>query len=503
MENRSKLLMLNTITSVIAQVTVVICGFIIPRLILVYFGSEVNGLVNSITQFLGVITLLELGIGAVVQSSLYKPLADRDNDEISRIYVSANRFFHRVAIILLFYVVVLIIVYPRIVEEMFDYWYTVSLIGAMFISLFAQYYFGIVNSLLITSDQRGYIQYLAQIITLIINVIVCVILIKVGASIQLVKLTTSVIYLGRPLVLLIYVRKNYLIDTKIKYSKEPIKQKWNGMAQHFASFVLTGTDNIILTLLSTLQNVSIYSVYGLVITGVQNLFISFTNGVFPFFGDLWARHEKDKLEKEFAFFEWLTHVCGVLIYGCTGVLIVDFVRVYTDGVNDANYIQPLFAAVLVCAYGMRSIRIPYNYLILATGHYKQTQSNYIIAMIANIVISIIMVFKFGLIGVAIGTFVAMAYQTIWMAWYDYRTFLVADYKRFFSLLTSDVFCAVIGVFCSHFVTLHTVSYQSWFLEAVIVFFVWFVIILVYNALFFREMTRRSANIIFSRVKRTY
>ena len=88
MAGRGKKLALNTITSLGLQVVSVICGFILPRLILESFGSDVNGLVNSITQFLGVITLLDLGVGAVVQSALYKPLADNNTNMISKIYVN-------------------------------------------------------------------------------------------------------------------------------------------------------------------------------------------------------------------------------------------------------------------------------------------------------------------------------------------------------------------------------------------------------------------------------
>ena len=90
---RKKLLVKNTASSLLSQLTALICGFILPRFFLLHFGSEVNGLVNSITQFLGVISFLELGVGAVVQSSLYKPLADKDNQKISCVVVSANRFF--------------------------------------------------------------------------------------------------------------------------------------------------------------------------------------------------------------------------------------------------------------------------------------------------------------------------------------------------------------------------------------------------------------------------
>ena len=69
-----KKLALNTVTSLSLQIITIICGFITPRLFLSAYGSEVNGLVQSVTQFLGVISFLELGIGQVIQSELYKHL---------------------------------------------------------------------------------------------------------------------------------------------------------------------------------------------------------------------------------------------------------------------------------------------------------------------------------------------------------------------------------------------------------------------------------------------
>ena len=97
---QKKLLAKNTMASLLAQVTVLVCGFILPRFFLQSFGSEVNGMVNSIAQFLGVISFLELGVGAVVESALYKPLAEKNNEEISKVMASANKFFQRLAQIL-------------------------------------------------------------------------------------------------------------------------------------------------------------------------------------------------------------------------------------------------------------------------------------------------------------------------------------------------------------------------------------------------------------------
>ena len=484
--SREKKLALNTITSLLLQLTTIVSGFIVPRLILGAYGSDVNGLVNSISQFLGVITLLDLGVGAVVQSSLYKPLAVNDKDSISRIYVSASKFFKRLALILLGYVAILLIIYPLVINRDFDYWFSATLIGAICISSFAQYYFGIVNSLLLNADQKGYIQYSAQIITIILNTIACGILISLGCSIQIVKLTTSILFLLRPFYLVWYVRKHYDIDKNISYSKEPIKQKWNGMAQHFASYVLSGTDNIVLTLFSTLANVSIYSVYNIVIIGVKNAFFSMTNGFQSLIGEMLAKKETEKLNNFFGYVEWILHTGTTLIFGCTGVLLVSFVRVYTNGIQDADYIHPLFAVLITVANAGHCLRLPYNILILAAGHYKQTQSNYIIAMIMNIVISIITVKFLGLVGVAIGTLAAMLYQTVWMAWYDSKNIINWSFKTFLKQCGVDAITVIIASLATFKIPLLSVSYHAWFIQAIEVLAIWCVIVFGINLLFYRD-----------------
>ena len=97
-----------SITALMLQVTTLVCGFILPKMYLTYYGSTVNGLVSSITQFLGFIALAECGVGAVVRSAFYKPLAQKDNYDLSLIVVSSDSFFRKIALLLAIYVVVLI-----------------------------------------------------------------------------------------------------------------------------------------------------------------------------------------------------------------------------------------------------------------------------------------------------------------------------------------------------------------------------------------------------------
>lgn len=497
---RGKRLFYNTISSLVFQVTTIICGFILPRLILNAFGSEVNGLVNSIAQFLGVISFLELGVGAVVQSALYKPLAEKNQEDVSKIISSANKFFTRLGQILLIYVIVLVIVYPQFAGKNFGFIYTGTLIVAISISSFAQYFFGIVNRLLLTADQRGYIQYNAQTLAVVCNTAACFILIRVGCSIQIVKLATSLIYLLQPFLIYLYVRHHYSIDKKIKYTKEPIPQKWNGIAQHVAAVILDGTDTIVLTLFATLSDVSIYSVYFLVVKGVNQLFMSMTNGITSLIGELWAKQELKELNKTFSWTEWVIHTGTTFVFGLTAILIVPFVRVYTLGIHDANYIQPLFAALIVAANAGHCLRLPYNIVILAAGHYKQTQNNYIIAAILNIVVSVVTVKAWGLIGVAIGTLVAMGYQTVWMAVYDSKNLIKWPLRNFAKQIFVDGLTVIIGFFATRMLAMPEATYVEWVFLAVKTAIIWIVIVCALNMVFYRDKMQSMIHKIGAKVK---
>lgn len=476
----------NTISSIILQITTVVCGFIIPRMILGAFGSNMNGLVNSISQFLSVITFLEFGVGTVVQSTLYKPLASNDKVEISKIMVSAQKFFNILALILLIYILVLMGVYPFFVVDKFDYLYTAAMLFVLSFGLVIQYYYGITNRLLLTADQCGYISNNIFTVTIIINAIACWLLITCGASLLLVKFISSLIFVVRPIALMMYVKRHYDIDYHVKYESEPIKQKWNGVAQHIAAVVMESTDLIVLTIFSTLANVSIYSIYNIVILGVKQLFLSTVTGIQSLLGELIAKQEKEKLKNYFSWIEWSIHTGSTYVFSLTLILIVPFIEVYTKGITDANYIQPSFAFFMILAHAFHCFRLPYNIMILAAGHFKQTQMCYIYAALLNIVISIVCVNKLGLVGVAIGTLVALAYQIIWMVLYNAKYLITRPLTHFVKQIFVDCLSISLALMLSRYFSLQSTTYFSWFILAIQQALVFGVIVFALNCVFYKN-----------------
>lgn len=503
--NRNKKLILNTSTSLLHQLISVICGFILPRVLLTTYGSTVNGLVSSVSQFLGFISLCEMGVGAVVQSALYKPLAEGDAVGISKIAVSSERFFRKIAYILLVYTLVLMFVLPLKTIDDFSYGYTMLLVVVMSISFFAQYYFGMTYRLILTADQLGFLQFIVNSVTLILNTIASVVLANAGASIQVLKLTTSMIFLLQPISLSLIAKRKYKIDRKIELTEEPIKQKWNGLAQHVAAVVLGNTGTVVLTLFSSLNNVSIYAVYNLVVTGVKELIRSLTNGVQAMFGNMLARNEENVLNKAFESFEWLMHTGVTVIFSATALLIVPFVSVYTKGVTDVNYIIPIFAYLLVFATAAYCLRLPYNIMVLSAGHYKQTQSSAIIEAVINIVLSVALVIRFELMGVAIGTLVSMLYRTVYLAWYLRKNIINRKFKHFVKHFVVDVIIVVTIIlvynFANNFFVMGETTYFAWVILAVKVGVVCVLITGFINLIFYQKFIIEIVKFFVKKLKR--
>ena len=459
--NRGRKLFLNSITGLCRQLIALICGFILPRYLLVYYGSSVNGLVSSITYFLGFITLLEMGIGPVIQSNLFKPLADNDYESISKVIKSSNRFFRMIGIIFLVYIGILCIIFPNIITKEFDAFFTVSLILIISISTIAEYFFGITYYMLLVADQKAYIQQLIGICTLVLNTILCVVLMKCGMSIHIVKLCTTCIFILRPLLLNLYVKKKYRIDTDITYEGEPIKQKWNGFSQHLASVITQNIDVVLLTCFSSLKNVSVYNIYFLVTNGITQIIMTAATGLEAFFGNMIAKGENKQLLESFELVEFVVHFVVSIVFTIASITICSFVVVYTDGIHDANYELPVFGFILVLAYAMQCMRIPYFRVIKAAGHFKETQNGAYISAGINLFTSIILVFKLGLIGVALGTCFAMLYHTCYFVVYLRKAILYRPARYFIKYFITDCIIISISAIISYQLDLTCNSYIGW------------------------------------------
>ena len=485
--SRSKKLFLNGFSGLTKEVASVICSMILPRCILLYFGSELNGLVSSIGHFLSFISFLDMGVSAVVISNLYRPLADKDNLKLSMVVASARKFFRNIAKVLLIYVAVLCIIYPHIAASSYSYLFVVSLILILSASQFAKFYFGITNQLVIAADQRSYIYINFITFTQILHMVVCVALMKMGCSIHIMKLAGTAVFITRPIFYGYYVRHHYEINKNVVYEHEPIRQKWNGLIQHTASVVNRTTDIVILSVLSSLKDVSVYSVYYLVVSGVETILMAVVSGLEALWGNMIAKGEKKILKKSFEQTEWIIHNAVVLLFVLAGLLIIPFIKLYTKGIQDANYIRPVFAVLMTSAFAVECVRIPYFRMIKAQCHFKETQIATLVQPIVNLVLSVVLVIGFGMVGVAIGTLCSMIYHTIYVAWYCNKIFFEQGMKRFWKYVFIDIIMVLLMIVVAGKFNYEVKSYFDWLILAVVYGIICLIIVFVVNIVMNRKI----------------
>lgn len=436
--NRAKL---NILVSLAGQLVTLLCGFVVPRIMIGAFGSEAYGATSSITQFLAYITLLEGGIGGVARAVLYKPLSDNDREAISAVVSELQRFFRVVAYIFLGYVLLLACSFSKISNtQVFDWGTTALLVIVISISTFAQYFIGITNSVLLQAAQKTYITTVVSIVATVANTILTVLLIYFRCSLLAVKLVSSGIFVLRPLALHFYVKRTFTL-TKVKTrNTKLLEQKWTGLGQHIAFFLHSNTDIMILTVFADLSKVAVYSVYYMIVAHIQNLTTSFASGMEALFGELIAKNEHDTLNRIFDKYETLISVVSVIMLSVTAVMIMPFVDIYTKGITDANYKEPIFAVILILASVLYCLRMPYHAVVIAAGHFKQTGSAAYGEAALNIGLSVILVSTFGLLGVALGTLFATAFRFVYYVWYLSKEIACRPLKLFAKRIFVNAVC---------------------------------------------------------------
>ena len=227
----------------------------------------------------------------------------------------------------------------------------------------------------------------------------------------------------------------------------------------------------------------------MVVIGITNLIMNTVSGLTSYWGNTYALREIDKLKQSFENVENIMHGIVILVFSCCAILIVPFVKVYVSGVDDAfAYNVPLFGALISIAYAFQCMRIPYDRMTKAAGRYKETQNGALISMILNLGISIILVKNMGLVGVAIGTIVAMLYHTTYLAWYLEKDILFRNITYFIKHLFVDIISASIIFLATRWIVLKQLSYFAWVICAVECFIIALVITFICYFIFYREYT---------------
>ena len=465
---KNKATLLNMISGLILQFFTIISGFILPKIILLFFGSDVNGLVSSLNQFLSYITLVEGGISSVIIANLYKPLVEKDDKKISSIVVTADRFFKKIGMLFFVYAFILAFIYPLIFKTKFGYFYIVVLTVILSINLLIQYMFSLTLKTLLNADKKGYVVNFTQSLIVIFNIIFAIISVAIYPSIHILKLISGILFVIQPIVFGSFVRKNYRIDWGARPDNNLIKERWNGFAINLAAFIHNSTDITILTIFTNLKTVSIYSVYSLVSSGIKQLINACLSGIAHTVGQAYAKKNYEELNQKLDIYEYIVFILVFFFFSMTALLITPFVQIYTKDIHDANYYQPIFGYLIIISEVLYLVKLPHLNLAYSANKFKEITAPAFVEAILNIVISMILVSKFGLLGVTIGTIIGMIYRMIFHIYYTSKIVPKRNQSIFYKKLSLFSVTSVLGILiCYKFIPIINITVVNWLIHAVV------------------------------------
>ena len=467
--SRSRKALINTICELLLEVVTAICSFILPRLILSHLGSAYNGITSSISQFIGCIALLKSGIGSVTRAALYKPLSNNDSYGISEVTNATSAFLRRIAVVFGVCIVAFASLYPFLVSSEFDWLFSFTLVLILSISTVAQYFFGLTYQMVLQADQRNHIISIVTIISTIANTALSAIMIILGFGIHAVKLGSAFVFILPPLFYNVYVKKKYHIDRSVSPNSALISQRWDAFGHQVANFINQNTDIIVTTVFLGVKEVSVYSIYYMVGHAIQKLIRAFSTGTTAAFGNMIAKNEKDGLARRFNQYEFLMFFLSTVTLSITSILITPFVKLYTKGITDVNYIRPLFGYLVCGSIFFTCIKLPYEQMVYAAGSFKETRNGAFVEAAINIIISIILSNVIGLNGIIVGTIVALSYRTIRYNSYVCKRIVIRSPLIFLKKILYSVCCIAICFVVKLFLPLEAINtFLDWIKWAVVV-----------------------------------
>ena len=303
----------NTLSTALYQLTAMVMGLLRPRLMILYYGSEINGLIVSVTEFLTYFKMLEAGLAASVNVALYEPLARRDHQAVSGIASAARLFYNAAGWMFTGLTVAFTIAYPFFVPVRdlnglpVSHLSVMVLILAMGLSGMLEFFTMARYRVLIAADQRTYVVSLASMSSLMLSTALIVVLPYLGMDVIVVRLAASLTILVRSVLLSRYAKKHYpYVDPHAPPNRAALSTRWDALSVELTNVFQQGAGAILGTVVTRDAGLlSVYGVYHMVTVGLWGILKMGTTGINSIFGNLLVSGRKTAFQRAYRDFECL------------------------------------------------------------------------------------------------------------------------------------------------------------------------------------------------------
>ncbi len=388
-----------------------ILGFILRTIFIEHLGDTLNGVNDLYTGILSVLSMAELGVGTALNFSLYGPVARKDYEKIKSYMLLYKKAYRIIGLVIGGIGLAISPFLPYLVKQPqgigvrdLTLYYFIFLFNTVS-SYFVAYKYSLVNA-----EQNNYIQTNIITITKMITVSLQIIVIIFTGNFYLYLLTAAFVELMQKIFVSRYLNKRYpyLMDKDVKsLSKEEtgeIINKTKALVFHKVGDVARlQTDSMIISAFINVTLVGYVGNYNMILTSVANFVNIIFNSVLSGFGNLIATESREKQYRIFKVYRFFA--CWIYGFSAVGffLLLTPFIMIWQ---GPEKVLAVSVVACILVDYYFKGDRIVLSNFKTAAGVFEQDKYLALIQGAVNLVISIVLVQRIGLVGIYVGTIVS-------------------------------------------------------------------------------------------------
>ncbi|MCE2894494.1 MAG: hypothetical protein LW721_08640 [Flammeovirgaceae bacterium] len=445
---RTKNALLNLLIANAGKLLGIATYFYVTPKILHFIGAAEYGTYQLILQIVGYLNLVEFGVGVSLSLSIYSALAKKRFDLVNSYASGAQRFYSFLGIVLLILGSVLSFYFQDVFHlDQIRNANVVLLLFALNVSF--SYFFG-VPAIVLQATQKGYyIGWISIFLQPVISLL----------SLYAVYLGFSLLGVGVVTVLVnffYYQIINFIISRKLPWLSVFTKLRdytfLKGSAQYvfidkILVLIVFQTDYLVISYFLDVSYIASYSIYVSLFMQITAVFSLLINVAQAGAGELVATGERSKV---LSLWGELLSISFVLVILVVPGVIIFFDQFYTIWIGTEPLDRSILYVILANFVYLNTI-IPTTLMVNTKNLFRKRVVGSVAELTINLIVSLLLVKKLGVLGVVIGTLLGHYLTNFWYLPYLLSSSLHVGIFTYFKQYGFNFTISFVAMICSAFV----------------------------------------------------
>lgn len=449
--NRKKNATRNIIFGTCLKLYQIVVPFLMRTIMIYFMGVQYLGINSLFTSVLQVLNLAELGVGSAMVYSMYKPVAEHDNNTICALMGLYRKYYRIIGMVVLAAGCVIIPFVPHLIKSDVPEGINIYVLYVMNLlaTVFTYWLYAYKNSIL-QAYQRNDIVSKVTIITDTIKYILQIFTIVFLKNYYMYVLVLILLQIASNIITAAVVTRMYPeYRCKGSLPKEEVAQINSRIRDLFTSkigaVIVNSADTVVISAFLGLTVLAIYQNYFFIISSVIAFIAVVFNSCTAGIGNSIIVETKEKNYNDFKKFTfliaWIAGFCTV----CIVCLMQPFMNIWMNG--NEKLMLGMSEVVCFCiyffVYEIQQLLLTYKD---AAGMWHEDKYRPLVTALTNLALNIIMVQFFGLYGVLLSTVISIIF--IGMPWLFYNLFTVLFKRNAAKYVIRVVYYTVITIVIS-------------------------------------------------------